>query len=130
MEEVQLKPCPFCGGEAYTRIKPISAASGNYLSLAIKCSKCFVSKETRFELCDTSFGKIISAMSKMVDDWWNKRVDDTPSTLWCHNQTIDEAGRIICLAHLAEARVQNCPYINNEDRLSYAYPCADFQPKE
>lgn len=49
--------------------------------------------------------------------------------LWCGNQWVDENGVVACLAHLAEARVLNCPYKDNEDRLSHEYPCSDYEPK-
>ena len=48
---------------------------------------------------------------------------------WFSNQDKDENGVTICLAHLAEARVLNCPYTDNEDRLSRTYPCSDYEPK-
>lgn len=47
--------------------------------------------------------------------------------LWCDNQMIDENGNILCCAHLAEARVFNCPYENNDKRLKAEYPCSDYK---
>lgn len=47
--------------------------------------------------------------------------------LWCDNQQIVEDGGIVCLAHMAEARVFDCPYKNNEDRLDSRYPCSDYE---
>ena len=47
--------------------------------------------------------------------------------LWCKNQTTDEDGYILCLAHLAENRVFSCPYISNEKRMQSDYPCSDFK---
>lgn len=34
----------------------------------------------------------------------------SPTSKWCDNQSVDEMGKVICLAHLAEARVPDCPY--------------------
>lgn len=34
----------------------------------------------------------------------------SPTSKWCDNQSVDELGKVICLAHLAEARVPDCPY--------------------
>lgn len=127
MEEIELKPCPFCGGEAFSRVKHIS---NNRLMFVVKCSKCFISKELDFDLCDTSFGGVCTVIKKVVD-YWNRRVDSSVHpALWCENQTTDETGQIVCLAHLAESRVQNCPYMSNDDRLSRQYPCSDYRPKE
>lgn len=46
--------------------------------------------------------------------------------LWCDNQIICE-GKIVCTAHLAEARVFNCPYENNDKRMESEYPCSDYR---
>ncbi len=46
---------------------------------------------------------------------------------WCENQALDEHGQVICLAHLAEARVLNCPYSNEAERKTKKYPCSDYQ---
>lgn len=47
--------------------------------------------------------------------------------LWCTNQMVDEDESILCCAHLAESRVFNCPYENNEKRLESQYPCSDYK---
>jgi len=47
-------------------------------------------------------------------------------SLWCNNQSVDTDGKVICLAHLAEARVSYCPYKDVADRLRSEYPCSDF----
>lgn len=46
---------------------------------------------------------------------------------WCDNQSVDELGKVICLAHLAEARVPDCPYKSKEERASAKYPCSDYE---
>lgn len=40
----------------------------------------------------------------------------SPTSKWCDNQSVDELGKVICLAHLAEARVPDCPYKSKEER--------------
>lgn len=49
--------------------------------------------------------------------------------LWCEEQGRDENKSIICLAHLAEGRVLDCPYLNKEDRLKAYYPCSDYRER-
>ena len=44
-----------------------------------------------------------------------------------NNQSVDELGKVICLAHLAEARVPDCPYKSKEERASAKYPCSDYE---
>lgn len=48
------------------------------------------------------------------------------SKLWCEQQMLDEKGVIMCTAHLAEGRVFDCPYNDNEERLKAKYPCSDI----
>lgn len=50
--------------------------------------------------------------------------------LWCENQMIDKDDYIICLAYLAEGRVFDCPYENNEKRMESEYPCSDYREKK
>lgn len=51
----------------------------------------------------------------------------SPTSKWCVNQSVDEMGKVICLAHLAEARVPDCPYKSKEERASAKYPCSDYE---
>ena len=39
MSEIKLKPCPFCGGEAYFR-KPQKEKGGAFVSVGVECKKC------------------------------------------------------------------------------------------
>jgi hypothetical protein len=54
---------------------------------------------------------------------------DKKNNLWCDNQMLDENNIIICVAHLAEGRVFDCPYKNNDERLNAHYPCSDYKEK-
>lgn len=66
-----------------------------------------------------------------IDAWWkHQNVNETPispTSKWCNNQSVDELGKVICLAHLAEARVPDCPYKSKEERVSAKYPCSDYE---
>jgi len=48
--------------------------------------------------------------------------------IWCHNhKEITEAGKpvLVCLGHMAEARVLNCPHDSYKASQSCRYPCMD-----
>lgn len=57
----------------------------------------------------------------------NEKTPISPTSKWCDNQSVDELGKVICLAHLAEARVPDCPYKSKEERASAKYPCSDYE---
>lgn len=40
---------------------------------------------------------------------------------------INKDNYIICLAHLAEGRVLDCLYKNNEKRMEFEYLCSDYR---
>lgn len=62
----ELKPCPFCGGEATVFV---SGEGGVY----VICTKCFIRTQT---LVDTlAYSKPTNAVYKVVDQW-NRRVDN------------------------------------------------------
>lgn len=50
--------------------------------------------------------------------------------MWCDNQVLDANDRILCFAHLVEARIFECPYENNEKRMAFKYPCLDYKERE
>ena len=51
------------------------------------------------------------------------------SGFWCEEQGLDENKTVICMAHLAEGRVLDCPYKNNADRMKAYYPCSDYKER-
>lgn len=62
--------------------------------------------------------------------------DPDISRLWCARQGLEaecEFGKerkVLCLAHLSEDRIFECPYKNAADRASMNHPCADYEPIE
>ena len=69
----ELKECPFCGGEAITRVR----GNGTYMqrlniSMDVGCPKCSVYKKVGIELCDTNFEEVEQAMNSAIEEW-NKR---------------------------------------------------------
>lgn len=49
--------------------------------------------------------------------------------LFCQEQVACVDSSVYCLAHLAEARVLDCPYESREDRLKSDYPCQDYRER-
>ena len=49
--------------------------------------------------------------------------------LWCEWQIIDKEGKVLCTAHLAEARAFPCPYKNNKEQKDAEYPCSDYRER-
>lgn len=51
--------------------------------------------------------------------------------MFCEMQSIDkETGKIVCLAHLIDGQVFDCPYESERTREEVPYPCSDFRPKK
>lgn len=60
---IELKPCPFCGGQAKLRVKINDGVT-------VQCSKCHVQTRSR---ADLEHGT--NAVKTVVEDW-NRRVTD------------------------------------------------------
>ena len=81
MEEIKLKPCPFCGGEAEFNIKTNSSSrlrSG--FTFVIRCKECHIQypKMYRSEFKIHSNGDMIPTIDergKAADDW-NRRAGE------------------------------------------------------
>lgn len=71
----EIKVCPLCGGATLTRAEVIQAAHHSNLDLTIKCVKCGCRRTTTLEMLDKSFGEVVFAMHKAIDEW-NRRADN------------------------------------------------------
>lgn len=68
----ELKPCPFCGREPYTRVNVNSWRSGSAeMTFQVKC-ECGICKTTVLEICGADFNEIINAIQS-VEYKWNCR---------------------------------------------------------
>ena len=90
MSETELKPCPFCGGEAKLNIGKISLYDGIYptkyelrVSVAIKCTQCYMSEGEYTAAIDIDHDKIELKQSiyetktvRSLYARWNRRVDN------------------------------------------------------
>ena len=72
----ELKPCPFCGGEAKETVDYVKCG-GDELELraSVWCSACGVSKSVRFQALNQSFKTFVDIFEK-VENMWNKRAKD------------------------------------------------------
>lgn len=66
----ELKPCPFCGGEAYSRVNIVDMGT---LEFSVICNECGVKRKEKFELLDTNFNDISVIIEKSVSAW-NTRI--------------------------------------------------------
>ena len=72
-EEIELKPCPFCGGEAaITKETNVCLGHGSYgdrfHAYCIKCFVCTVSHVT--------YGQTEAECIRQCTEDWNRRADD------------------------------------------------------
>jgi len=79
----ELKPCPFCGGEAEFHVIAKSASHGGaFFTFEIVCSKCKVSspKQHTIGVDMNSTGAIVACHDErdIAINEWNQRVGNTP----------------------------------------------------
>lgn len=71
-----LKPCPFCGYDAYSQIRVKRGMANDYILVRVKCKNCDASQESIAES-----GISIDAMQEMiarVANYWNRRCQALP----------------------------------------------------
>lgn len=64
---IKLKPCPFCGGEAYTRV---SFDKGAFSYASVECKKCGAVPYVH----QVYFGISKEEAVKGVSESWNRRI--------------------------------------------------------
>ena len=67
---MKIKPCPFCGCEAKTKI------GGRYfdcekfiVNLTVKCQKCDCGKTLQIDLIDVTFDELMENCKKVIEVW-------------------------------------------------------------
>ena len=72
----QLKPCPFCGGEAKTEVSYIQCGGDELLlRAAVFCKVCGVGRTVRFNAELKPFEDFTENFNTAVD-MWNRRATD------------------------------------------------------
>lgn len=81
MDEIQLKPCPFCGGEAvYIIYKNYIRGTAHEWQFGIKCTNCMVELPVRDFIVTAdmnSNGEIVFIKDERgkAADMWNRRAE-------------------------------------------------------
>lgn len=76
MNDIKLKPCPFCGGKALTRIRIMREdpnISVDYAQLQIYCSKCNIGKAKTID-SNRTLDNLQTVMSQLIDSWNTRRI--------------------------------------------------------
>lgn len=75
-EEMELKPCPFCGGKAVSGVDFINSDSSSYVTLGarVRCVDCNTTKRVEFvgfKYCGgvISFDSYIKAFNEVIEKW-------------------------------------------------------------
>ena len=69
----ELKPCPFCGGDAKTEVSYLKYGGDDLLLKAtVYCGECRVGKSVKFNALCKSFDEYIEQF-KTATDIWNER---------------------------------------------------------
>lgn len=82
MDEIKLKPCPFCGGEAvYIIDKNYIRCTAHEWQFGIKCTNCMVELPVRDFIVTVgmkSNGEIVFTKDdrKKAADMWNRRAEN------------------------------------------------------
>ena len=72
-EEIELKPCPFCGGEAYFRT-PQHSRGNTFDIMMVECKRCGASPyAVQVNSCNNEENKR-AAIARI----WNRRANDEP----------------------------------------------------
>lgn len=78
MDKLKLKPCPFCGYDAYSQIRVKRGMACDAIRVVIKCKNCDASQEVYAES-----GCSIDAMQEMIaraSHYWNRRCQALPDS--------------------------------------------------
>lgn len=73
-ENIELKPCPFCGGEASTKVAVIHGTVADHIIFKIYCYECKIERYVNIQS-----GSIFEEAEKAKQDVieaWNRRIDN------------------------------------------------------
>lgn len=65
-----VKPCPFCGSEAYTRVRVDTVLMT--ITLIVTCGTCGVEKRFTANKYNLTFDTVLEAVQKVINAW-NRR---------------------------------------------------------
>ena len=68
MNNIKLKPCPFCGGNALSRIRIMRNDPVDYVQLQIYCSKCNINRVKTIDN-NRTLDNLQTVMGQLIDSW-------------------------------------------------------------
>ena len=75
MNEIKLKPCPFCGREAATQTTVIHRDIADCIRYAVGCPACRIELHSDIEEIEGTFKTTETAMQKAIEAW-NRRAEN------------------------------------------------------
>ena len=77
MNELKLKPCPFCGSLPQTNIEIASMGGGSdRINFSVVCGKCGTNKTVALYTKEYKTFTDVQESILLVTEMWNKRVTD------------------------------------------------------
>ncbi len=76
MPEIKLKPCPFCGRLATTRIAVVRGTAADRIRFSACCPACRIELHTDIENYD-SFEEAEKAAKRAIEAWNRRAENDT-----------------------------------------------------
>lgn len=73
MNDIKLKPCPFCGGKALSRIRIMRNDLVDYAQLQIYCSKCNIDRAKSID-SNCTLDNLQTVMNELIDSWNTRRI--------------------------------------------------------
>ncbi len=74
MNSIELKPCPFCGDEASTKIEVVHGKAVDYIIFKIYCYECKIERYVNIQSGNT-FESAEKAKQEVIEAW-NRRINN------------------------------------------------------
>lgn len=118
MSEIELKPCPFCGGEAILYKEEIPDGKISYHTARIKCDNCGCA--TRQYIIDGYYGST-DTVEDCISTWNNRKQNNTAPVVLCKDCKYYRKMYKLCSCRSDKFNV----YLNDNDFCSFGERMTD-----